>query len=82
MNEALEFVNDSSQSLDDRISVADNLEILMEDLDNAKDFVKAKLVLKLLKLLNDQSDDIRMAIYSMLGTLCQNNEFVQSSVSF
>lgn len=98
MKESMEQLVKPSEPEDKRLRAADELELLIEDIDNANgifmsayfatghsktlDFVKAKYATDLLPLLKDPDSKIRVQVLWILGTLCQNNPRVQKKVKW
>jgi hsp70-interacting protein len=79
----MEKVVDDKLSVDERATALDELELLIEDLDNSKDFVKLNMHGPLLLLVNRVSDQrLKTLVLWVLGTMVQNNPVVKKSVSF
>lgn len=83
MKECVEFACDTSNSLDDRLSLLDELEMLVESIDNANDVEQMGLWPKIFSLLDsseDREDKIKVATLWVIGTAAQNNPKAQQAL--
>lgn len=79
MKEALEVGLDQSKDVETRVTALDNLEMLVEQIDNAKNLTPLKMYPSLLSLLSpSQPDEVRMQTLWILGTAVQNNPVAQA----
>jgi hypothetical protein len=81
MKEALASAVDDNLQEEDRVVALDNLELLVENLDNANDLEKLQLWKPLQDLLTSPSstDSIKRQTLWVIGTAVQNNPAAQSS---
>jgi hypothetical protein len=79
----MERALDADLGTEVRVTALDELELLVEDIDNSKDFCSLPLLSLLLGLLqqNDISEDINFHVLWILGTMVQNNPVVKKKVS-
>ncbi|OMO90050.1 Armadillo-like helical [Corchorus capsularis] len=80
MQIALDDLNNSSLSLEDRHRALQELLILVEPIDNANDMSKLGGLLVIIRELNHADPDIRKISAWILGKASQNNPFVQKQV--
>ncbi|GJJ07717.1 hypothetical protein Clacol_001922 [Clathrus columnatus] len=79
MKEALAAGLDESKSIESRMIALDDLEMLVEQIDNAKNLKPLKMYPSLLSLLSpSQPDEVRMQTLWILGTAVQNNPEAQA----
>ncbi|CAI5760597.1 unnamed protein product [Candida verbasci] len=80
MKESVMVVENPEVSNEDKIIALENLEMLIENLDNANNIENLKLWLPLLNILGNDSynDEIRTLILSIIGIAVQNNNKSQS----
>lgn len=81
MKDIMETVG-NSQKLEEKISLLDEFEMLVESADNANDLQPLKLWPVLMNLLKDTESDIRKYAAWIMGTAIQNNEKGQADVIF
>ncbi|KAI3646620.1 hypothetical protein MP228_009548 [Amoeboaphelidium protococcarum] len=72
MKEYLDTVIDSSKSMNARVDACANLQEMAESVDNAKNFVKAGLHLKLLDCLSESNQEFLAYVVWTFGCLCSN----------
>ncbi|KAH9035694.1 nucleotide exchange factors-like protein [Lactarius hengduanensis] len=77
MKEALAKAQDASLDEDARLTALDNLEMLVENIDNANDLEKLGMWEPLQGLLGSPSDDVRVQALWVIGTAVQNNPSAQ-----
>ncbi|OAX36921.1 Fes1-domain-containing protein [Rhizopogon vinicolor AM-OR11-026] len=79
MREALEVAVNESQIEDDRLRALEDLEMLVQNIDNANDMKKLNMWEPLhgLLLASSTSDDIKMQTLWVIGTALQNNPAAQ-----
>jgi len=78
MRECCEIIQDSSKSLDEKINALDELEMLVEQIDNANNLRPLKLWPVLLDVFTSTTEpEIKMYIAWIFGTSVQNNETAQ-----
>ncbi|XP_050275968.1 hsp70 nucleotide exchange factor FES1 [Quercus robur] len=80
MQIALDDLNNSSVSLEDRHRALQELLILVEPIDNANDFNKLGGFAVVIQELNHPDSDIRRIAAWILGTASQNNPVVQRQI--
>ncbi|OMO95852.1 Armadillo-like helical [Corchorus olitorius] len=80
MQIALDDLNNSSLSLEDRHRALQELLILVEPIDNANDMSKLGGLVVIIRELNHADPDIRKISAWILGKASQNNPFVQKQV--
>jgi len=82
MKEALEVALDENRDEGARVQALDDLEMLVEQIDNANNLEKLKMRDPLQSLLTSQnsSDDIKVQTLWIIGTAVQNNPAAQISV--
>ncbi|KAI0000793.1 armadillo-type protein [Russula compacta] len=79
MKEALAKAQDTSLDEDARVTALDDLEMLVENIDNANDLEKLRMWEPLQGLLGSPSDDIKVQALWVIGTAVQNNPAAQKS---
>ncbi|KAH9922216.1 nucleotide exchange factors-like protein [Fomitopsis serialis] len=81
MKEALAIATDESKDEDERIQALDNLEMLVEQIDNANNIEKMKMWEPLHNLLKspNTTEGIKMQTLWVIGTAIQNNPSAQSA---
>ncbi|KAG0706248.1 armadillo-type protein [Suillus ampliporus] len=79
MKEALQIGVDETQAEDDRLKALDDLEMLVQNIDNANDLKKLKMWEPLhgLLLASGTSDALKMQTLWIIGTALQNNPAAQ-----
>ncbi|KAH8988319.1 nucleotide exchange factors-like protein [Lactarius akahatsu] len=77
MKEALAKAQDASLDEDARLTALDDLEMLVENIDNANDLEKLGMWEPLQGLLGSPSDDVRVQALWVIGTAVQNNPSAQ-----
>ncbi|KAI9429419.1 nucleotide exchange factors-like protein [Lactarius psammicola] len=77
MKEALAKAQDASLDEDARLTALDDLEMLVENIDNANDLEKLGMWEPLQSLLGSPSDDVRIQALWVIGTAVQNNPSAQ-----
>jgi len=70
---------DESRPLDDRITALDNLEMLVEQIDNANNITPLNMWGSLINLSKSEEDEIRQYGLWIIGTAIQNNPKAQHS---
>ncbi|KAJ6943909.1 hypothetical protein NC652_009365 [Populus alba x Populus x berolinensis] len=80
MQIAIDDLNNSSSSLEDRQRALQELLILVEPLDNANDLNKLGGLAIVIQELNHPDPDIRRLSAWVLGKACQNNPVVQKQI--
>ncbi|XP_007049897.2 PREDICTED: hsp70 nucleotide exchange factor FES1 [Theobroma cacao] len=80
MQIALDDLNNSSLSLEDRHRALQELLILVEPIDNANDLCKLGGLVAIIRELNHPDTDVRKISAWILGKASQNNPFVQKQV--
>ncbi|CAK7335986.1 unnamed protein product [Dovyalis caffra] len=80
MQTAIDDLNNSSLSLEDRQRALQELLILVEPLDNANDLNKLGGFAVVIQELNHPDQDIRRLSAWVLGKACQNNAVVQKQI--
>ncbi|XP_022774788.1 hsp70 nucleotide exchange factor FES1 isoform X2 [Durio zibethinus] len=80
MQIALDDLNNSSLSIEDRHHALQELLILVEPIDNANDFCKLGGLAVIIRELNHPDPDIRKISAWILGKASQNNPYVQKQV--
>ena len=81
MKECVEYACDTNNTLPDRLSLLDELEMLVESIDNANDVDHMGLWPKIFSLLSSGSDaKIKAAALWIIGTAAQNNPQVQQVI--
>ncbi|KAI9435807.1 nucleotide exchange factors-like protein [Lactarius indigo] len=81
MKEALAKAQDASLDEDARLTALDDLEMLVENIDNANDLEKLGMWEPLQGLLGSPSDDVKVQALWVIGTAVQNNPSAQRAVS-
>ena len=71
--------SEGKYSLDQKLDIWDELELLVESLDNANDLENMKLWKPLIAFLSDPIDEMRLQSCWVLGTAIQNNPKSQSA---
>lgn len=79
MKEALAKAQDASLDEDARLTALDDLEMLVENIDNANDLEKLGMWEPLQGLLATPSDDIKVQALWVIGTALQNNPAAQKA---
>ncbi|KAJ3716644.1 nucleotide exchange factor Fes1-domain-containing protein [Lentinula raphanica] len=79
MKEALSIAMDESRSEDDRVDALDNLEMLIEQIDNANNLEKLKMWEPLHGLLTSGPDSVTTHAIWVIGTALQNNPAAQDA---
>ncbi|KAI0263178.1 armadillo-type protein [Gloeopeniophorella convolvens] len=79
MKESLARAQDESVDEDARLTALDDLEMLVENIDNANDLEKLKMWEPLQKLLTSPSNDIKVQALWVIGTALQNNPAAQKA---
>ncbi|ETW79995.1 hypothetical protein HETIRDRAFT_246122, partial [Heterobasidion irregulare TC 32-1] len=81
MKEALKKAMDEEISEDERIAALDDIEMLVENIDNANDLSKLKMWDPLQKLLTSptSTEDIKVQAMWVIGTAVQNNPAAQNA---
>ncbi|KIK61434.1 hypothetical protein GYMLUDRAFT_43009 [Collybiopsis luxurians FD-317 M1] len=79
MKEAMDIAVDSSRSEDDRVDALDNLEMLIEQIDNANNLEKLKMWEPLHALLTSTPDAVATHAIWVIGTALQNNPAAQDA---
>ncbi|KDQ16580.1 hypothetical protein BOTBODRAFT_107021 [Botryobasidium botryosum FD-172 SS1] len=79
MKEALEGAMDLNRDESSRVTSLDDLEMLIENLDNANDLQTLKMWEPIISLVSSPSDAIRLNALWVLGTAIQNNPKAQSA---
>lgn len=80
MKIAIDDLNNSSISLEDRQRALQELLVLVEPIDNANDLEKLGGLLPVIQELNNANEEIRTTSAWVLGTASQNNELVQNQI--
>lgn len=80
MKIAIDDLNNSSISLEDRLRALEELLILVEPIDNANDLDKLGGVAAVIRQLDNVEPDVRKLAAWVLGTACQNNPVVQNQI--
>ncbi|XP_066394658.1 hsp70 nucleotide exchange factor FES1-like [Miscanthus floridulus] len=80
MKIAIDDLNNSSISLEDRQRALQELLVLVEPIDNANDLDKLGGLLPVIQELNNANEEIRTTSAWVLGTASQNNELVQNQI--
>ncbi|XVE86408.1 hypothetical protein DITRI_Ditri18aG0032200 [Diplodiscus trichospermus] len=80
MQIALDDLNNSSLSLDDRLRALQELLILVEPIDNAHDLCKLGGLAVIIRELNHPDPDIRKLSAWILGKASQNSPYVQKQI--
>jgi hsp70-interacting protein len=83
MRECVEFASNSENALPDRLSLLDELEMLVESIDNANDIEQMGLWPKIFSLLESSKegeDKIKVATLWVIGTAAQNNPKAQQAL--
>ncbi|KAL7412239.1 nucleotide exchange factor Fes1-domain-containing protein [Mrakia frigida] len=80
MKEAMTFAVDESKPEEERVIALDNLEMLIEQIDNANNLQSIGLWPPLVALLSSPSDLIRQTASWVCGTAVQNNPKAQEAV--
>ncbi|KAF8586410.1 nucleotide exchange factors-like protein [Ramaria rubella] len=79
MKDALAVGIDETQCIEDRVTALDDLEMLVEQIDNANNLTPLQMYPKILSLLSQTSPDLlRMGALWILGTAVQNNPKAQA----
>ncbi|CAN6634533.1 hsp70 nucleotide exchange factor Fes1p [Trichomonascus vanleenenianus] len=81
MQQAVAVAATKENELEDRLVALDNLEMLIENLDNANNLENMQLWPAVLGLLDDESAEIRKMAAWVIGTAVQNNEKSQLSLA-
>ncbi|ORX71939.1 ARM repeat-containing protein [Linderina pennispora] len=79
MTECVDAAEDTTQSVDDREIALDNLEMLIENIDNAANLQPLALWPRLVKLLDDPEPSVRTGVLWVMGTAVQHNPKAQKS---
>lgn len=79
MVEAMEAIQDSEVSLDQKMIAFDNFELLIEQLDNANNIENLKLWEPLISMLSSPESELRRMAAWCCGTAVQNNEKSQAA---
>ncbi|KAE9385852.1 Fes1-domain-containing protein [Gymnopus androsaceus JB14] len=79
MKEAMAIAVDANRSEDDRIDALDNLEMLIEQIDNANNLEKLKMWEPLHALLTSGPDSVKAHAVWVIGTALQNNPSAQDA---
>ncbi|KAJ3753096.1 nucleotide exchange factor Fes1-domain-containing protein [Lentinula raphanica] len=79
MKEAMSIAVDESRSEDDRVDALDNLEMLIEQIDNANNLEKLKMWEPLHGLLTSGPDSVTTHAIWVIGTALQNNPAAQDA---
>ncbi|KAK5782276.1 Hsp70 nucleotide exchange factor FES1 PWA37_005273 [Arxiozyma heterogenica] len=74
MKEAMQVIISDEADLETKLVALDNFEMLIENLDNANNIENLKLWDPLLKILEDEADEIVSGALSIIGTAVQNNK--------
>ncbi|CAA6668060.1 unnamed protein product [Spirodela intermedia] len=80
MRRAINELNNSSISLEDRQHALDELLVLVEPIDNANDFCKLSGIAAVVRELGSANSKIRLTSAWVLGKASQNNPLVQNQV--
>ncbi|ORX63582.1 hypothetical protein DL89DRAFT_273237 [Linderina pennispora] len=75
----VDAAEDTTQSVDDREIALDNLEMLIENIDNAANLQPLALWPRLVKLLDDPEPSVRTGVLWVMGTAVQHNPKAQKS---
>ncbi|XP_021765577.1 nucleotide exchange factor SIL1-like isoform X1 [Chenopodium quinoa] len=80
MKIAIDDLNNSSLSLEDRLRALEELLTLVEPIDNANDLNKLGGLAAVIRQLDNAEPDVRKLAAWVLGKACQNNPVVQKQV--
>lgn len=73
MKEHLKKLSDAATSEDDKLAELDEMEMLVENVDNANALATIQGIPPILALFNDPSDEVKALAVWVLGTCAQNN---------
>jgi hypothetical protein len=77
----MDAIEDQKRDLDSRLAALDELELLVEQVDNANDLQPLKMWPRLIHLLQtDNEPEIRTNVAWVIGTAVQNNPTAQADV--
>ncbi|KAJ1934378.1 hsp70 nucleotide exchange factor fes1 [Linderina macrospora] len=79
MTECVDAAEDTTQSTEDREIALDNLEMLIENIDNAANLQPLALWPRLINLLSDTEPSVRTGVLWVMGTAVQHNPKAQKS---
>lgn len=81
MKQSVEIINDPTVSSGNKLIAFENLEMLIENLDNANNLENLKLWEPLINLLDHSEEEFRAFTLSIIGTAVQNNQQSQKNFS-
>ena len=79
--ESVECINNPEDTVDNKVIALDNLEMLIEGIDNARNIENMKLWPGIIKQLSAAEPEVRKGTAWVCGTAVQNNPEAQKAVS-